>query len=80
MRDTWPTHASPFDLSRQLHLLKNANDACPHYVIYSMNINSVALVRKRTLTIERPPHVGEVSAKFADRGCSVVSATEPHGR
>jgi hypothetical protein len=27
-------------------------------------INSVALVRKRTIPIERPPIVGEVSANF----------------
>jgi hypothetical protein len=44
-------------------------------------LNSVALVRKRTIPTERPPHVGEVSANFfADRGCRVVSATDPHGR
>jgi hypothetical protein len=42
--------------------------------------NSVVLVRKRTIMTERPPHFGEVSAKFADRGCRVVSATDPHGR
>jgi hypothetical protein len=39
--------------------------------------NSGALVRQRTIPIERPPLVGEVSA---DRGCRVVSATNPHGR
>jgi hypothetical protein len=27
-------------------------------------LNSVALVRKRTIPTERPPHVGEVSANF----------------
>jgi hypothetical protein len=27
-------------------------------------LNSVALVRERTITTERPPPVGEVSAKF----------------
>jgi hypothetical protein len=43
-------------------------------------INSVALVRKWSIPTERPPLVGEVSAKFADRGCNVVSATDPHGR
>jgi hypothetical protein len=43
--------------------------------------NSVALVRKRTIPTERPPLVGEDSAKFfADRGCRVVSAKDPHGR
>jgi hypothetical protein len=41
--------------------------------------NSVALARKRTITTERPPYVGEISAKFADRRWGVVSATDPHG-
>jgi hypothetical protein len=39
------------------------------------------LVRKRTIPIERPPLVGEVNANYcADRGCRVVSATDPHSR
>jgi hypothetical protein len=42
--------------------------------------NSVALVRKQTISTERLPHVGEVSATFADSGCRVVGATDPHGR
>jgi hypothetical protein len=42
--------------------------------------NSVALIRKRTMPTERPPFVGEVVPTFADRGCCVVSATEPPGR
>ena len=42
--------------------------------------NSVALVRKRTISTERPP-VGEVSANFLRiEGCHVVSATDLHGR
>jgi hypothetical protein len=36
--------------------------------------NSVVLVRKRTTPTEKPPLVGEVSIKFADIGCYVVSA------
>ena len=44
-------------------------------------LNSVALVRERTIPTERPPPVGEVSAKFLRiEGCHVVSATGPHGR
>jgi hypothetical protein len=42
--------------------------------------NSEALVRKRTLSTERPPLVGEVSANFSWWGCHVVSSTKPHGR
>jgi hypothetical protein len=37
-------------------------------------------VRKRTIPTEWRPLVGEVSAKFADRGCHVVSVTDPYGR
>jgi hypothetical protein len=42
--------------------------------------HSVALVRKQIIPTERPPLVGEVGAKFADRECCVVRATDPHGR
>jgi hypothetical protein len=41
---------------------------------------TVVLVRKRTIPTERPQPVGEVSTYLADRGCRVVSATDPHGR
>jgi hypothetical protein len=40
-------------------------------------LNTVALIRKQTIPIERPPLVGEVNAKFADRGCHVIRATDP---
>jgi hypothetical protein len=43
-------------------------------------LNFVALVRKRTIPTERPPLVGEVSAKFEGRRCCVVSATNSDGR
>jgi hypothetical protein len=43
--------------------------------------NSVASVRKRTIPTERPPLFSKVSANFfADRGCHVVSVTNPYGR
>jgi hypothetical protein len=43
--------------------------------------NSVASVCKRTIPTERPPLVSEVSANFlADRGCHMVSVTNPYGR
>jgi hypothetical protein len=45
-----------------------------------LKLNSVALVRERTMTTKRPPLVGEVVPTFADRGCCVVSATDSHGR
>jgi hypothetical protein len=37
-------------------------------------------VRERTIPTERPPLVGEVIAKFADKGCHVVGVTDPYGR
>ena len=45
------------------------------FIIYlniyiKLHINSVAIVRERTIPTERPPPVGEVSANFADRGVS----------
>jgi hypothetical protein len=43
-------------------------------------LNSVAWVRERNIPTEPPPLFGEVSATFADRGCCVVSTTDPHGR
>jgi hypothetical protein len=40
----------------------------------------VASVRNRTVPTKRPPFVSEVSANFfADRGCHVVSLTNPYG-
>jgi hypothetical protein len=43
-------------------------------------VNSVALVRERTIPTERQPRVGEVMPTFGDRGSRVVSATDSHGR
>jgi hypothetical protein len=40
-------------------------------------LNSMARIRERTILTERPPLVGEVSA---NRGCHVVSVTDPYGR
>jgi hypothetical protein len=50
--------------------------------VYKLKLNSPPwpLVRKQTIPTERPPLVGEVSANLADRGCRVVSATDPPGR
>jgi CBS-domain-containing membrane protein len=42
--------------------------------------NSMVRVRERTISTERPPLVGEVVANFADKGCHVVSVTDPYGR
>jgi hypothetical protein len=44
------------------------------------NNNSVALVRELTIPTERPLLVDEVSAKFVDKGCRVVSTSDSYGR
>jgi len=49
--------------------------------MHKTKLNSVALVRTRTITTERPPPVGEVSCELLRiKGCHVVSATGPHNR
>jgi hypothetical protein len=42
--------------------------------------NSVVLDRKRNIPTERPRLSAKLVPAFADRGCRVVSATDPHGR
>jgi hypothetical protein len=42
-------------------------------------LNSVALVRKRTIPTDRRPSA-KLVPPFANRGCCVASATDPHGR
>ena len=59
----------------------NENHQLGTGVLFCTKLNSVALVRERTIPTERPPPVGEVSANFLRiEGCHVVSATGPHGR
>jgi len=61
---------------RPVHSLVTNNCTIP-----KLKLNSVALVRERTIPTERPPPVGEVSANFLRiEGCHVDSATRPHGR
>ena len=47
----------------------------------NLKLNSVALVRERTIPTERPPPVGEVSANFCGyRGVTWSAQRVPHGR
>jgi hypothetical protein len=39
----------------------------------------MAWVHEWTIPTEQPPIVGEVSAKFSDRGSHVVSVMDPYG-
>jgi hypothetical protein len=60
-------------------ILKASGDGHMGRNMYS-TIDSGAWVRERIIPTERPPLAGTVSAKFADRECHVVSATDPLGR
>jgi hypothetical protein len=42
--------------------------------------NSMVWVRQQTIPTERPPLVGEWLPTFADKGCHVVSVTDPYVR
>jgi hypothetical protein len=55
--------------------------SCPkNQGLTQTELNSVVLVRERTMSTEQRPLVGVVVPTFADRGCCVVSATDSHGR
>jgi len=54
-----------------IHTLRISNTFCKYWPDYGLfrpklktKLNSVALVRERTIPTERPPPVGEVSANF----------------
>jgi hypothetical protein len=54
-----------------------AASVCDSSPLYNNNNKiTVALVRERTIPTERPPLVGEVTAKFADRGVSRSQRSE----
>jgi hypothetical protein len=65
-------HEGPYDI------LKISTVYCIDLTVKKTK-NSVVLVHKRTILTEQPQPVGEVSANLADRGCRVVSATDPRG-
>ena len=53
----------------KMYLLHIANDSGNNFEVHHRRVvptklNSVALVRERTIPTERPPPVGEVSANF----------------
>jgi hypothetical protein len=64
----------PYDANTTPHLQLADSKKVPQT---HKQTNSVALVRERTMPTERPPILGEVVPTFADRGCCVVSATDP---
>jgi hypothetical protein len=65
-----------FDLS----VCHSSHDIISVSTYVCLKLNSVSCVRERTIPAERPPLVGEVSANFVDKGCHVVSLTDPYGR
>jgi hypothetical protein len=64
----------PVSIFSSAQALKNCK------LLSAVSTNNVASVSERTIPIERPPFGGEVIANFADRGCLVVSATDPYVR
>ena len=65
----------------QRHISYHCEEGLLAFSCRSNKLNSVALVRERTILTERPPPVGEVSANFLRiEGCHVVSVTVPQGR
>jgi hypothetical protein len=77
-----PTNVILAMLLREPHILRIGFNPLSITVqqmhLYKLKLNSVALVRERTIPTERPPPVGEVSANFLrGEGCHVVSATVP---
>jgi hypothetical protein len=63
----------------QLYSLTEANGMILH-TLSKKKLNSVALVRERTIPTKRPQLVNEVRANVSDRGCRVVSTKDPYGR
>jgi hypothetical protein len=49
-------------------------------IVVSHKLNSLALVRERTIKTERPPLVAEIIASFCGYRCRVVSTQDPCGR
>jgi hypothetical protein len=67
---------------RLWHLLVRNYRLLPFWrscIILNLKLNSVVLVRERTIPTERPLLVEKSVTTFADRGCRVVSATDPRG-
>jgi hypothetical protein len=60
--------------------ITSAADPTSIYGARQKKNNSMVCVRQRTIPTERPSLVGEVMPSFADRGCHVVSVTDPYGR
>jgi hypothetical protein len=69
---------SVFPWSDERHIThKSAYYLVKLILLLVIKLNSVALVRKRTIPTERPPLVGEVMLTFEDIRCREVSATDP---
>jgi hypothetical protein len=56
----------------------------PHITVTGWSVfnltKSVTLVRGRTVPAEQSPLIGDFMPTFVDRGCCVVSTTDPCGR
>jgi hypothetical protein len=59
---------------------KIAHDPWRYSYKVKPKLNSVAWVRERTILTRRPPVVVKLVPNFADRGCPVLSLTDPYDR
>jgi hypothetical protein len=60
----WNLFAIRWRLVERLNLGRNHNFSFFYRAFFTLKLNSVSLVRERTIPTERPPPVGEVSANF----------------
>jgi hypothetical protein len=60
----WPAESPDLNITEPLWSVLETNVRCRFPYPIPLKPNSVALVRKKTIPIERSPLVGEVSAKF----------------
>jgi hypothetical protein len=66
--------------SPKRHYLQDYAEIGCQYSVCDVITNSVALVRERTIPVERRRFLAKLVPNFADRGCSVVSAADTYGR
>jgi hypothetical protein len=68
----------------EFSLLANCGFCSVQFLLYAVSIvygvKKLGGLSPQANYTERPPLVSEVSAKYAGRGCHVVSVTDPYGR
>jgi len=64
LSSSWNVSEKNFVEKIKTHILCSITFLLKNHAVYDIKLNSVALVRTRTIPTERPPPVGEVSANF----------------